>query len=112
MVLEGRSVNKHRIYPLLSAMRLGRVHGLWDLAKAKSEQDKQVWWFSSAFSTCPCWSHAHFRRLCVNVSISRKVGQLVCHSKKIFGKFRPHRIRKKRNTFVPANLPLTVSPGL
>lgn len=32
-----------------------------------SSVDKRVWQFCSAFSTSPCWSHAHFKTLSVNV---------------------------------------------
>lgn len=63
----------------------------------QSGQDAGSWWFCSfAFSRSTCWSHDHLMRLYGNVSISREVGQLVGHSKKFFGKFHLHRIRKKK----------------
>lgn len=69
----------------------------------KSEQGEGGCWFRSCtFSVSPCWSHARSLRLHANVSTSRKVGQLVCHSKKFFGKFNPH--TEKRNTFVRIHL--------
>lgn len=74
------------IYTPPSPMCVSHADGLCDLVAPaflllpKSEQDERVWWFCPAFSIASCWSHAHFKRLQVNVSISRKVGQLVCHS--------------------------------